>query len=595
MASAWVEEESFACSVCLETLKDPTTLPCGHSYCLTCIQKHWDKGGSNGPYTCPQCRQVFHPRPSLAKSTLLAEAMEKLRTNSIKRGSFKGDSSPSEPVYLEVLPDIGPRKGSVYPQLPSVEIRLCPQHKQPLDRFCHEDRECVCVVCCQHGHQGHHVLKPQEERMTRQKELVQMQGEVQRRIQESEKMLKELPPASRQHKALLQALEKESSDLFPELVKILNYTGTQVGELLKTHEIAFCSQVEGLIQGLQQEVAQLHWRSKELSGLADMKDDVCFLKNFLTTEPLHQTGIPGELVLSQQEATVASIRSILSELQESVQELCKVSLAKIGKTVNYEAVGSSPVAVGAEGPALACYSSQATPRDTVYEGIISPPPLPPRPLASAPPPPPDFPLQPQASGRAAGLRNPEPKTRADMLKFRFQPTFDPNTVYRHMKLSEDGHKVTMRAENLHPPDHPERFHFWRQVLCKEPLAGSPYYWEVEWTGQKITIAVAYKEMKRKSSDDQSRLGHNALSWSLYWSGNGFSFWHNNQETLLGSPKAKRIGVYLDQHAGVLNFYNIINNQAVLIHHYKTQFNAPLYPGFRLWAGIGDTLTVCQLD
>lgn len=167
MASAWPEEESFACSVCLETLKEPTTLPCGHSYCLACIQNHWDKRDTNGQYSCPQCRQVFNPRPSLAKSTLLAEAMEKLRTNSLKRSSYKADP-PSVPIYLEVLSDVGPRKGSVYPQLPTLEPRLCPQHGRPLDLFCHEDRECVCELCCQHGHKDHRVLRPQEERKERQ-------------------------------------------------------------------------------------------------------------------------------------------------------------------------------------------------------------------------------------------------------------------------------------------------------------------------------------------------------------------------------------------------------------------------------------------
>lgn len=70
---------------------------------------------------------------------------------------------------------------------------------------------------------------------------------------------------------------------------------------------------------------------------------------------------------------------------------------------------------------------------------------------------------------------------------RFEPTMDPNTAYRHVQLSDRGHKATMRAENLNPPDHPERFDFWRQVLCSEPLGGSPYYWEVEWTGQKVGI------------------------------------------------------------------------------------------------------------
>lgn len=214
---------------------------------------------------------------------------------------------------------------------------------------------------------------------------------------------------------------------------------------------------------------------------------------------------------------------------------------------------------------------------------------------------------------------------------------DPSTAYRHLQLSDGGRKATLKAENLNPPDHPARFHFWRQVLCSEPLGGSPYYWEVEWTGHKvtqhpvdhaqagivgvcgrallpcehvgcgnpatmppafspaqITVGVAYKEMQRKSSDDLSRLGHNALSWSLNWSGTGFSFWHGGEEKLLGSPKARRIGVYLDQHAGVLCFYRIGSSQAHLIHRHQSRFSGPLYPGFRLSAA-GEAVTVCQLD
>lgn len=170
MASAWSEEETFVCSVCLDTLKDPATLPCGHSYCLACIQGHWDAGDPKGQYSCPQCRQVFNPRPSLAKSTVLAEAMEKLRTNSLRQSSSSAVSSapPSITLYLEVLPGIGPRQGSMYPQLPTVDPRPCPQHNRPLDLFCHEDKECVCEVCCQHGHKGHRVHKPQDERKERQ-------------------------------------------------------------------------------------------------------------------------------------------------------------------------------------------------------------------------------------------------------------------------------------------------------------------------------------------------------------------------------------------------------------------------------------------
>uniref|UniRef100_A0A3B3U0M9 Zinc finger RING-type eukaryotic domain-containing protein n=1 Tax=Poecilia latipinna TaxID=48699 RepID=A0A3B3U0M9_9TELE len=33
-ATISVEQDQFCCPVCLEVLRDPVTIPCGHSYCL---------------------------------------------------------------------------------------------------------------------------------------------------------------------------------------------------------------------------------------------------------------------------------------------------------------------------------------------------------------------------------------------------------------------------------------------------------------------------------------------------------------------------------------------------------------------------------
>lgn len=112
---------------------------------------------------------------------------------------------------------------------------------------------------------------------------------------------------------------------------------------------------------------------------------------------------------------------------------------------------------------------------------------------------------------------------------------------------------------------------------------------------QITIGVAYRDLSRKEADDSSRLGYNEQSWSLNWSGTGFSMWHAGKETQLSSTKARRLGVYLDQHEGVLAFYRISNNQAHLIHSLQTDFTGPLYPGFRFWSGVGVSVTLCQLD
>lgn len=76
----------------------------------------------------------------------------------------------------------------------------------------------------------------------------------------------------------MQALEQESTDLFSELVNNVNLTGVQVGEVLSTHETSLGSRVEGQIYRLEHEVAPLRWKCEELSRLASMQDDICFLK-----------------------------------------------------------------------------------------------------------------------------------------------------------------------------------------------------------------------------------------------------------------------------------------------------------------------------
>ncbi|KAF4092041.1 hypothetical protein AMELA_G00016490 [Ameiurus melas] len=71
--------DQFRCPVCLDLLKDPVTIPCGHNYCMVCINGFWDQKDQKGVYSCPQCRDTVTPRPVLRRNNMLAEVVEKLK------------------------------------------------------------------------------------------------------------------------------------------------------------------------------------------------------------------------------------------------------------------------------------------------------------------------------------------------------------------------------------------------------------------------------------------------------------------------------------------------------------------------------------
>lgn len=142
------------------------------------------------------------------------------------------------------------------------------------------------------------------------------------------------------------------------------------------------------------------------------------------------------------------------------------------------------------------------------------------------------------------------------------------------------------------PDHPERFDWWAQVLCREPL-NTCCYWEAEWTGlHGVDIAVSYRDISRKGDDDECSFGYNKQSWSLDCAILKYTFTHDNKETEISAPVSHRIGVYLDYKAGVLSFYSV-SDCMTLLHRAETRFTQPLYAGFGLYQG--STVKICQPD
>ncbi|XP_078141064.1 protein NLRC3-like [Centroberyx gerrardi] len=188
--------------------------------------------------------------------------------------------------------------------------------------------------------------------------------------------------------------------------------------------------------------------------------------------------------------------------------------------------------------------------------------------------------------------------KSGLRKYACELTLDPNTANRNLSLSEDNRNVSKVREEQPYPDHPERFNYWPQLLCRNGLTGR-CYWEVEWKG-RVDIGVTYRGLTRTGEGVGSWLGGNDMSWSLNCSGNSYSVCHKNItiDTCISSSGSDRVGVYLDWSAGSLSFYRVSSDTLIHLHTFHSTFTEPLYPGFRFRLRLelfDSSVSLCQIE
>ncbi|KAK2842761.1 hypothetical protein Q5P01_012961 [Channa striata] len=135
------------------------------------------------------------------------------------------------------------------------------------------------------------------------------------------------------------------------------------------------------------------------------------------------------------------------------------------------------------------------------------------------------------------------RVKPGLRKYACELELDPNTVNRNLQLSDNNRKVTRVKDDQSYPDHPDRFDFWSQLLCRNGLTGR-CYWEVEWRGN-VFISVSYRGIRRRGNSNECWFGMNNQSWSLFCSDGGYSVWHNARQTPISSSSSvsHRVSVY----------------------------------------------------
>ncbi|XP_048017391.1 E3 ubiquitin-protein ligase TRIM47-like [Megalobrama amblycephala] len=280
-----MDQDQFTCRVCLDLLKDPVTIPCGHSYCMGCISGIWNREDRMGIYSCPQCKQTFTQRPVLYKNLMFAEMMEKLKKTKLQASPVSAPFlapfpapvpapilAPVPAPFLAPFPASAPAPVPAHCQTESEDVQcdsctgikqkavktclecrnsycqnhleqhenlfrgkrhnlmdatgrlqdmICPRHGKLMEMYCRTDQRCICTMCLMEEHKNHDTVSTAAARTEKQAHLEETKKKIHWRIQKREKDLQELEEAVESHKHSAQTAVEDSERIFTELIRTI--------------------------------------------------------------------------------------------------------------------------------------------------------------------------------------------------------------------------------------------------------------------------------------------------------------------------------------------------------------------------------------
>ncbi|XP_039632584.1 tripartite motif-containing protein 16-like [Perca fluviatilis] len=548
-----LDREAFSCSICLDLLKDPVTTSCGHNYCMNCIKSHWDVEDRKYSYSCPECRKTFTPRPDLLKNTMIADLVEELKKTGLQ-------AAPADHCYAGAE---------------DVACDVCTGRKLKAHKSC---LQCLASFCEKHL-QFHFESAPYKKH-----KLVEPSKKLQENV------------CSR-HDEVMKIFCRTDQQLICSLCSVDEHKGHDIVSAAaeraeRQRELEGSRQtIQQRIQDRKKDVKLLQQQAEAINLSADkaVEDSEKIFTELIRLLEKRSSDVKQQ-VRSQQKREVSRVRELQKKLKQEIIELKRkdAELKKLSHTDDYNQFLHNYPSLSTLSQStssihirpLSCFEDvtaavsevRAKLQDVLREKRTNV----------------------SLTGTAVDvlLLQPEPKTRAGFLKYSREITLDPNTANTRLLLSEGNRKATVIRELHSYSSHPERFTDFWQVLSREGLTGR-CYWEVERRGE-VSVAVAYKNIRRAGRTDECEFGYNDKSWALDCDNNSYTFWYNKVQTPVSGPVSSRVGVYLDHSAGILSFYSV-SETMTLLHRVQTTFTQPLYAGLRVNSlFLGASAELCKL-
>uniref|UniRef100_A0A8C5Q2K4 Uncharacterized protein n=1 Tax=Leptobrachium leishanense TaxID=445787 RepID=A0A8C5Q2K4_9ANUR len=475
---------------------DPVTLPCGHSFCRTCIGDVLDTQEGSGAYKCPECRAESQERPALVNARKLRNIADNIRSTHPEQEeagipcTYCDSPVPAAKTCLHCEASLCEKHLKKHSKsaehvltepTTSLENRKCSVHKKVLEYYCCEDAACICVSCSLAGeHRGHQVETLNEASEKKKEKLRNILQKLTSQREEDEKRVQSLEELRRQVQGKGAGVTERVTALIRDIRKQLEALEKRVLSEISRQEEKVSLRVSDLIRQLEIKKEELSRKMGDIKELCDMTDPVTVLQgresdrdDYCDTEEdterrdikVHDAGdLDVGLIFVTLHSGLAGIVTGVTRrrrVPEASDMLLDVNTAS-DMLLDVNTASDMLLDVNTA-------SDMLLDVNTASDMLL------------------------------------DVNTASDML-------LDVNTANNNISVSEDLKTVSGSRINQRRPETPERFQDYSLVLSSRSFSSGRHYWEVEGSesgGGGRDDLSQYREEGR-----QSVIGNNNKSWGL---------------------------------------------------------------------------------
>ncbi|TDG99541.1 hypothetical protein EPR50_G00194760 [Perca flavescens] len=576
---SFLSDEQFLCSICLDVFNNPSSTPCGHSFCMACISKYWD---GCKVFLCPLCKKTFQKRPELQINRTLREITNQFRPMTggegvrIEKRGGRGGRNGDMPVNFmyelkKKLPQHQLKTALMLPDAQNKTGKLIPTSASTVTTSLASSLPNSSPIAALTNCSGSPEPPPTFPHSSGRRRFT-VTGAASSRS---------LPICEIHHRGILIYCRTDRECICPECETLDHQdhdTVTLETEWMETKKDQLSvseQEIQEMIGERIRKIEEIRLSVTELELAVEQETvgSVCMLSELMSAIQHSQAELMEVMEMSRR-AAEHQADSMIRELELEVEELRRreSALAQLAQSDDYmhcvktfPNLSSPPptkdwsdVSVNSDLGTGTIYRSLAALVESFQEELET--------IAET-----GFP---DSVMELIPVRT-QPRIRK-IQEYAVDVTLDSNTAHPRLILSEDLKSVRCGDKHQMLADNPERFNRVVCVIGREAISSGRHYWEVEVGGKTDwDLGVARQLINRKGKVEVTP--SNGYWFLSLRDKKKYAFRTEPSTDVHLNLRPNTIGIFVDYEKGQVSFYNV--DAKIHIYTFNDTFSECIYPFF----------------